>query len=321
VGMLLLSIWSVLHWIDVVVHTCRAHVAYSYILVGCFFNVIRAFSDACVLWGTWRVLIRYEHLRPNMTETVTFCWATVIGCLLWFLALYHLCLQFALAFAWLSFADLNIINDIAEARNGFEIAFTAVQFVSTICTVLWAWNVVYRAGMIKPYNKDTFFSLLASIPLLIRSFCEVVIVGQLDRDPADIQDIARARDITYGLFSMFFVGFIAFATPQNSSEDPLVKTEYAAVEEVTTWIIQKLERATEHGRKTAPTMSALLQPLESILELQISNSGSCPPDAKIKRKEVNRLKALYADWQPIYKWEGEDADSGAGSSPSATQES
>lgn len=137
--------WSVLHWIDVVVHTLRAHVAYSYILVGCCFNVIRGLSDVCVLWGTMKVLIRYEDIRPSMASDY-FAGSTIIGCLLWFLALYHLCLQFALSFAWLSFADLSVIDKIAEARSCFEIAFTVVQFISTIWIVVWAYDSFTWAG-------------------------------------------------------------------------------------------------------------------------------------------------------------------------------
>ena len=76
--------------------------------------------------------MRYENLRPSKMGTELYIWGTIIGCWLWFLALYHLCLQFALSFAWLSFADLGDINAIAEARNGFEITFTAVQFIFTL---------------------------------------------------------------------------------------------------------------------------------------------------------------------------------------------
>jgi hypothetical protein len=145
-------------------------------------------------------------------------------------------------------------------------------------------------------------------------------VGQLDRWPADIQDITQARDVTYGLFGMFFVGCIAFATPPNASEDPLISREYVAVEQVTTWIIHRLEQVTQHGRKTAPTISTLLEPLERSLEPQAASEEDpySNPDTKTTRKEINRLKALYADWKPIYKWEGEDGDFGVGSSPSAT---
>jgi hypothetical protein len=71
-------------------------------------------------------------------ETDSFGIATVLAGLLWFLALYHLCLLFALCFAWLSFSDLDAINTIAKARSGFEVAFTSLQFVGTIWAVCWA---------------------------------------------------------------------------------------------------------------------------------------------------------------------------------------
>jgi hypothetical protein len=150
-------------------------------------------------------------------------------------------------------------------------------------------------------------------------------VGQLDRDPENIQDISRARDITYSLFSLFFVSSIAFAVPESASGDPLVDKEIAAVDEVTRWVIQKLEEVTEYGRKTAPTMSDLLQPLEDSIESRINDSSyRVPrPDPKLemKRKEVARLKALYADWTPIYKWGGEDGDSERQVLPQQTRES
>jgi len=127
-------------------------------------------------------------------------------------------------------------------------------------------------------------------------------VGQQDRSPDDVQGIARARDITYGLFSMFFIGLIAFATPLNTShEDPLIEREYAAVAEVTAWITHRLNQVTERGTKTAPTMSALLERLDTSLGPEDPKNW----DLKIKKKEIKRLEALYADWEPIYKWNGD----------------
>jgi hypothetical protein len=87
-------------------------------------------------------------------ETWTFSVSTILGGLLGFLALYQLCLQFALSLAWLSFADLGAINDIAKARNAFEIAFTTVQFVSTILTAFWSYDVAeLNLGLDIKYKK------------------------------------------------------------------------------------------------------------------------------------------------------------------------
>ncbi|KAH0537286.1 hypothetical protein FGG08_005911 [Glutinoglossum americanum] len=299
-----------------VVRHNRANVTYGYILVNTIYNTFKVFSDVFVLWGTCRVLVRYKYLRSNTIFRAT----TVVASLFWFLALYHLILLFVLSFAWLSFSDLNVINAIAEARSGFEVAFTALQFCSTIAMSVWA---VYKLGSVRLninsvslfYSEEREFSIAASIALLLRSFCEVVIVGQLDRWPANTQEIFRARDVTYGLFSMFFVGFITFAIPKNAEEDPLIKRQEeqdradeaakeAALEEVATWIIQKLGEVTEHGRKTSPTIPTLLDTLESEL-------GPQRPHQDLynvwdtKKKEIHKLRELYADWEPIYKWQGE----------------
>jgi hypothetical protein len=84
------------------------------------------------------VLTRYQSLRPNSEKTDKFIARTFIAGILCFFALYHLCLLFALSFAWLSFADLHVINSLAGARSGFEVAFTVLQFCATIGTVCWA---------------------------------------------------------------------------------------------------------------------------------------------------------------------------------------
>ncbi|MCJ1343005.1 hypothetical protein MMC31_001194 [Peltigera leucophlebia] len=230
IGMLLLSIlstsWSVLHISDVIVHFRRARVPYGYILVGCLYKAFRVISDVFVVWGTGRVLIRYRHLRPNIWKPQSvFCLTAIVAVLLLFIGVYQICLMFALSFAWLSFSDLNVINAIAKARSGFEIAFTALAFVITLgiaaLTMLRDLDSLYQ---------EELWSVPASIALLIRSFCEIVIVGQLDRSPAGIQNINRARDITYGLFSVLFVGCITFAIPAKGAEDPLAKREEIARE-------------------------------------------------------------------------------------------
>lgn len=101
------------------------------------------FSDVFVISGTWSVLIRYDHLRPNTQRYC--CQPAVVAVLLLFLGVYQICLMFALSFAWLSFSDLDVINAIAKARSGFEIAFTALAFVST-CVI------TARAEMLQENN-------------------------------------------------------------------------------------------------------------------------------------------------------------------------
>lgn len=128
-----------------------------------------------------------------------------------------------------------------------------------------------------------------------------MIVGQLNRSPGSIQTIGKVRDVTYGLCSVFFAGFIIAALPGNAARDPLVLAEQTAVEEVTAWVRNKLAEVTHDGRRTAPNIPALLETLESSLE-PLNHHEDLPNNViNMKRKEIARLKALYADWEPINK--------------------
>ena len=143
---------------------------------------------------------------------------------------------------------------------------------------------------------------MASVALLVRSFCEVVIVGQLNRWPAHIQTIDRARDVTYGLFSAVFAAYAIRIVPPNTSEDALLEKEKTAVKEVAAWVVTRLEEVTEGGKRTAPSISTLLDTLESSLGPR-SNSWNPEDSSDMKREEIGRLKAIYANWEPIYKWQ------------------
>ncbi|KAI9786206.1 MAG: hypothetical protein M1839_007616 [Geoglossum umbratile] len=135
---------------------------------------------------------------------------------------------------------------------------------------------------------------------------------------------------------MIFVGFITFAIPSKAAEDPLVRrredrdraeraaredrdraeraAREAAMEEVRTWIIDKLKEATENGRRTAPTISTLLDTLRS--ELDLHRPDPDPFDTcGIKTREVDRLRALYVGWEPVYRWRGVNTATSLGRDP------
>jgi hypothetical protein len=143
------------------------------------------------------------------------------------------------------------------------------------------------------------------IALATRSFCELVIVGQLDRWPSDPIQTARARDGTYGLFSIFFLACMIKAIPSNSGDDPLVQRQTQAVDEVKSWVAIKLDSETENGRKTSPSLEILLEQLKTSLATKQRND----PEFvlwNMKIMEINRLEKLFADWMPISKWSGNE---------------
>ena len=148
----------------------------------------------------------------------------------------------------------------------------------------------------------------AFVFLLIRSFCEIVIVGQLNRSPGHLVAILRARDVVYGLFSLPLMICIACALPGNAPEshDPLVAQEGDEIDRLTNSILQRLNEITENGRKTAPAMDSFLKAFEKYPE------GINYPAQMIqltKLDEVRRLMYKYRKWTPIYKWEGPRSES------------
>lgn len=159
---------------------------------------------------------------------------------------------------------------------------------------------------------------------------ELVISGQLARWPANLRTIFQARDTSYGIFSICFVICITIGIPTDaekkkehrkalelrSANERRNQAEQVEREEVNSWILNELEKITDYGRKTAPTIPTLLDTLENTLMRPTrSNSldiycGPRPPDNRCnisdtKRKEIQRLGTLYAEWKPIYKWQGE----------------
>lgn len=107
---------------------------------------------------------------------------------------------------------------------------------------------------------------------------------------------------------MVFAAYAVFIVPPSTSEDALLKKEEAAVEEVAAWVVTQLEEVTEGGKRTAPSISTLLNTLESSLGPR-GNSWNPDDTSEMKRKEIGRLKAVYADWEPIYKWQEESGNS------------
>jgi hypothetical protein len=148
----------------------QTSVMYSYILVGPIFGTFKVFSDVFVLWGVWRVLIRYKKLRPTMKESTSQTLTTAAGGLLWSLAFYQYCLLFALSFAWLSFADLGVINSIAQGRNGFDVAFTALQFCSMIITATWAVLEAQKTTIVRSTVEDEWIGPLYEVRSLYSAF-------------------------------------------------------------------------------------------------------------------------------------------------------
>ena len=163
--------YLILHWIDTIVHHAKAKVTYGYILVSTFFNIFKILSDVLVFWGIWKVFFRLDHLDtrfecPNMGfafglgqryESLRYIITNLVAILLIFFSLYHICLSFALTFAWLQAADPSVIQLIAKARNAFEISYMTMQFLGTGAMFFWLEFICKEKY--EPYYKDYVVSL------------------------------------------------------------------------------------------------------------------------------------------------------------------
>lgn len=298
VGMVFLSVFFILHWVDILIRYCRTPVLYNYIIFPAILHIFRVFSDIYVVWGIRRVMRRYHSLRREDTASAA------VFALLVLLGVYQLCLLFALDFTWLGFADPGVINEISKDRSAFEVAFSAVMFIVVIHLAIldeYKKRFISHTNHYKIQLAEAMDTAL--IFLLIRSFCEIVIVGQLNRSPGHLTAILRARDVVYGLFSLPLMICIACALPENAPEshDPLVALEEDEIDRLTNSILQRLNEITENGRKTAPSMDSFLKAFEKYPK------GINYPAQMIelvKLDEVRRLMYKYRKWTPIYKWEG-----------------
>lgn len=138
-------------------------------------------------------------------------------------------------------------------------------------------------------QKEQNELMLASLLLFIRSFCEVVIAGQLYRHPFHHQDILRTRNITYHLFGAAFAVAIVYAIPDRKNLDPLCERKTMAKDFVKNLMDAEIDKATDGGRKTAPELAEILN------AAIVAN-----PDIEVQR-EVRRLKRAYQGWVPIFK--------------------
>ncbi|KAH6665781.1 hypothetical protein B0J14DRAFT_605885 [Halenospora varia] len=318
IGLILLSLHSFLHFLDTVFRYTHVARTYGYILVCNFFATIRVFADIFIIWGFLLILKRNESLKPYEGSESLIILFSMFGVI-------QLCLQYALTFAWLSFVDLFIINRIAKISNIFEITFSAMYLVAALGMVIVILDVDEmidrqshrrRAEGKTRESEDIKGHLeaagIALIFLIIRSLCDVVTVGQLDRNPVHLQAILNARETTYGFFSSIFAFCIIFAIPTKWQPDHLSAVKEAedqcriiaqnrAREEVRDWVLAKLKEVSENGKKTAPTMSKLLEKLEEEL-MAFDNSEDQYKVLETKKLEIRELRGLYKDWEPIYKW-------------------
>jgi len=139
---------------------------------------------------------------------------------------------------------------------------------------------------------------IATGALFLRSFCQVIIVGQLNRVSNNSQAAFRGFDATYGLFGLVFLGAIEFSIPFESSSEMRghENTQSSAVGEVKRGLSSLLRSKTQEGLQTAPKLTELLDELAQQLDIP-KRVGIT--DYNPKNDEIKRISRKYKGWRPI----------------------
>ncbi|KAF8862361.1 hypothetical protein BDZ45DRAFT_799177 [Acephala macrosclerotiorum] len=297
IGLILLSAWLITHWIDEVISHTDPDVTSYFQIYSMLTHILRIVSDVLIITGLWRVILRYDFLRPLNVDVFA---DTLFSSVLWVLASIHIVLLIAVTGTWLGDVDLDKVNNIARARSAFEVTYMAVQFCAMLVMSIYACSRATERKTGCPYYDEFGYMAHAAFALLLRSFCEVVIAGQLDQDRGKVFDTQRARDVMYGLCSIYLVWAVAFVVPEKGKEDPLVEKDRSAVAEIKRLIEEKIAEVTDGGKNTAPTMSSVLNGIETTLKAQ-----TVPAEGQqeyfMKLNEIARLRKLYGNWEPVYK--------------------
>ncbi|KAK3343429.1 hypothetical protein B0T25DRAFT_614461 [Lasiosphaeria hispida] len=336
-GMVLLTAWFFFHCIDLIIHLERARVAYGYIVVPALFDILRTLSDITVVAGL-RLAARRRRQRAVLSLPLhdSLVGIAIFIALLWFLGLYQIGLNFSLCFVWLGFADLQTIRSIATARSGFDVAFAAVNFFAAMVLCITLWDDIQETVPFKhpeatlPAKQRLKQSepplVLATLTLLVRSFIELVAVGEIDRNPRHLGNIIVARDVCYGLFSAVFFILAAVAMPTRSHIDPWEEDEKEGerrdlaarektradrelveerlekwVEEFEQRVLGRLAEVTRGG-KMAPDLGRVVDEVWEGLE----EKGEGDVERMLRAEQVvvvDRTKARFKDWRPIFKRE------------------
>ncbi|KAK0706277.1 hypothetical protein B0T26DRAFT_755799 [Lasiosphaeria miniovina] len=345
-GMLLLAIWFCLHVIDQLIHQRQAAVTYGYIVFPAVYNILRTLSDLLLFAGLGLGLLRCH--TPDVAAAEGLGFVVAATAVLWVLGMYQVGLNLSLCFAWLGFSDVGSIDAIAAARSGFDVAYAAVYFLGVPALAIVASDEpTVPTPELAPSDSAPLASKLAdvkfafngaAVALFLRSFCEVVIVGQLDRAPADLQTTYVARDVCYGLWSSLCMVFLLVGSPgrfdsggggdvdlwdedekagasRREAERRRIAATCQSVEAaLAAWVVdlrealaEKLDRVTYGAALTAPPVGQVLDELEADIDKAPKDRGrTSDPDfvarlSAAKHKEIGVLRERFAGWEVIDK--------------------
>lgn len=295
---------------------------YSYAVVGTpFLSIFRVCSDVLVSFGVFRLTVRFAQPCNEPIATLHFFldleW--YIGLFFWVLTLTRSLILFALSFCWLS-ATVNVaaIDKLARVCYGLDAAYTAAQFVGVGAMAICSWDGIDyssptqndRGGRTNNRRCWDLWNQAVLPSLLARSFCEVVIAGEMSRATVvNFRLVTRVRHITHGLFTVALFWGLCFALPtERALADKWVDEAKASVRARLAGLVSE---RTQQGRVTAPDVKDLLEEMAKYRLFNRDNPARVQPmawESERLAKEategyyLGELRKRYAAWTPIQRW-------------------
>jgi hypothetical protein len=161
---------------------------------------------------------------------------------------------------------------------------------------------------------------MAAAFFTMRSFCELIFVGEYDRNVVNLIQMKTARDVIYGLFTAPALAALYQAIPRGD-KDFFHKTRIESEKEINLALLPKIVELSDNGGKTSPSMELVLEEVLKTIKMDLfaelqSLKGSLREKRErskllIKQeyhaKYIEYLKGYFADWEPIQRWNGGEA--------------
>lgn len=209
----------------------RASVVYGYIIFLTLIESLKVFSAVIFAWGSYKIVWVEIQIFFDLKWQGYLWMAAKVGLfLVSLMSIFYAVLYVALAGVWLDFRSLNSIADIATKRTSFEVAtagllaaFAGLAFGNAV------WAVVRKAAEVDGRGnsawKNRFLLLIATFLFFLRSLVEFGMLVRILGSDDTRATIQRARDVSYGLLTCFYLLAMCFYASMVASPDDKGKAD------------------------------------------------------------------------------------------------
>jgi len=308
--------WYLITTVDRWIHYENRPVRYTYIILPPMTEFLRIIATMFHLWGAYAVV--WNELQPRFDKSVQGKWWFAAKCVFFLVGLasfFYLILYLALAVVWLKFSTLNVIDDVATKRTGFEIAMTAFFFAFSLLTLLAGAVTMKTSKKVDGTGNHIIFTriplVLGIFFLWVRSMVEFGVVVRAYRSSETRVSLQLTTDVSYGLLTtLFLVSMCIMAYIAMRPEDEGGFDSRIVMERIRKLCIEKLEEDTHGGADASPAFERVLETVEHQIYAELAKDQPVMephgmrrvpenhPGRRAARQYIQHLKQEYGDMDP-----------------------